>query len=64
MVFQSYALYPHMTVRENMGFSLKLAKTPKGVINQKVTEAAQSLGLTDLLDRLRSLAAGSVHGQP
>ncbi len=51
MVFQSYALYPHMTVRENMGFSLKLAKTPKGVINQKVTEAAQSLGLTDLLDR-------------
>jgi multiple sugar transport system ATP-binding protein len=51
MVFQSYALYPHMTVRENMGFSLKLARTPKGVINQKVTEAAQSLGLTDLLDR-------------
>jgi len=51
MVFQSYALYPHMTVRENMGFSLKLAKTPKSVINQKVTEAAQNLGLTDLLDR-------------
>src|ERR1700742_4648771 len=51
MVFQSYALYPHMTVRENMGFSLKLAKTPKGVISQKVTEAAQNLGLTDLLDR-------------
>ena len=51
MVFQSYALYPHMTVRENMGFALKLAKTPKAVINQKVNEAAQSLGLTDLLDR-------------
>ena len=51
MVFQSYALYPHMTVRENMGFALKLAKTPKGIINQKVTEAAESLGLTDLLDR-------------
>jgi len=51
MVFQSYALYPHMTVRENMGFALKLAKTPKDVISQKVTEAAQSLGLTDLLDR-------------
>jgi len=51
MVFQSYALYPHMTVRENMGFALKLAKTPKGVINQKVNDAAQSLGLTDLLDR-------------
>ena len=41
MVFQSYALYPHMTVRENMGFALKLAKTPKDVINQKVEEAAQ-----------------------
>ena len=51
MVFQSYALYPHMTVRENMGFALKLAKTPKAVINQKVNDAAQSLGLTDLLDR-------------
>jgi multiple sugar transport system ATP-binding protein len=51
MVFQSYALYPQMTVRENMGFALKLAKTPKDIINQKVTEAADSLGLTDLLDR-------------
>src|ERR1700750_1560905 len=36
MVFQSYALYPHMTVRENMGFALKLAKTPPNVINEKV----------------------------
>ena len=36
MVFQSYALYPHMTVRENMGFALKLAKTPKAVIDEKV----------------------------
>ena len=35
MVFQSYALYPHMTVRENMGFALKLAKTPKDVINRR-----------------------------
>ena len=51
MVFQSYALYPHMTVRGNMGFALKLAKTPKDVINQNVNDAAQSLGLTDLLDR-------------
>ena len=41
MVFQSYALYPHMTVRENMGFALKLAKTPKNVIDEKVSEAAQ-----------------------
>ena len=51
MVFQSYALYPHMTVRENMGFALKLAKTPKDVINQKVEEAARILDLTQHLDR-------------
>jgi multiple sugar transport system ATP-binding protein len=51
MVFQSYALYPHMTVRENMGFALKLAKTPKDVINQKVDEAARILDLTEHLDR-------------
>jgi multiple sugar transport system ATP-binding protein len=51
MVFQSYALYPHMSVRENMGFALKLAKTPKDVINQKVEEAARTLDLTPYLDR-------------
>jgi multiple sugar transport system ATP-binding protein len=51
MVFQSYALYPHMTVRENMGFALKLAKTPKDVINAKVMEAAEILDLTQHLDR-------------
>jgi multiple sugar transport system ATP-binding protein len=51
MVFQSYALYPHMTVRENMGFALKLAHTPKDVINQKVEEAARILDLTQHLDR-------------
>jgi multiple sugar transport system ATP-binding protein len=51
MVFQSYALYPHMTVRENMGFALKLAKTPKDVINSKVMEAAEILDLTQHLDR-------------
>ena len=51
MVFQSYALYPHMTVRENMGFALKLAKTPKNVIDQKVNEAASVLDLTPFLDR-------------
>ena len=51
MVFQSYALYPHMTVRENMGFALKLAKTPTNVINQKVEEAARILDLTQHLDR-------------
>jgi multiple sugar transport system ATP-binding protein len=51
MVFQSYALYPHMTVRENMGFALKLAKTPQKVINEKVEEAARILDLTQHLDR-------------
>src|SRR3954462_10245827 len=51
MVFQSYALYPHMTVRENMGFALKLAKTPQATITQKVDEAARILDLTPLLDR-------------
>ena len=51
MVFQSYALYPHMTVRENMGFALKLAKTPKNVIDEKVNEAARVLDLTQHLDR-------------
>ena len=53
MVFQSYALYPHMTVRENMGFALKLAKTPKSVIDEKVNEAARVLDLTQHLDRSR-----------
>jgi multiple sugar transport system ATP-binding protein len=51
MVFQSYALYPHMTVRENMGFALKLAKTPKEVIDEKVNEAARILDLTQHLGR-------------
>jgi multiple sugar transport system ATP-binding protein len=51
MVFQSYALYPHMTVRDNMGFALKLAKTPKNVIDEKVEEAARILDLTQHLDR-------------
>jgi multiple sugar transport system ATP-binding protein len=51
MVFQNYALYPHMTVRENMGFALKLAKTPEEEISKKVEEAAQILDLTQHLDR-------------
>ena len=51
MVFQNYALYPHMTVRENMGFALKLAKTPKEEMDRKVEEAAQVLDLTQHLDR-------------
>jgi multiple sugar transport system ATP-binding protein len=51
MVFQNYALYPHMTVRENMGFALKLAKTDKAEIDTKVEEAARILDLEQHLDR-------------
>jgi multiple sugar transport system ATP-binding protein len=51
MVFQSYALYPHMNVRDNMGFALRLAKTDKAVITTKVEEAARILDLTQHLDR-------------
>src|ERR1700759_469455 len=51
MVFQNYALYPHMTVRENMGFALKLAKTDKGEIDRKVDEAAKILELQQHLER-------------
>ena len=51
MVFQNYALYPHMTVRENLGFSLKIAKRPETEIAQAVTEAAGILGLGELMDR-------------
>src|SRR5580698_4754686 len=51
MVFQNYALYPHMTVAENIGFALKLRKTPKDQLNAKVREAAEILGLTEWLDR-------------
>jgi multiple sugar transport system ATP-binding protein len=51
MVFQNYALYPHMTVRENMGFALKLANVPEAEIHQKVEEAARILDLTQHLDR-------------
>jgi multiple sugar transport system ATP-binding protein len=51
MVFQNYALYPHMSVRDNMGFALKLAKADKAEIERKVTEAAQILDLEQHLDR-------------
>ncbi|MFC5587121.1 ABC transporter ATP-binding protein [Nitratireductor kimnyeongensis] len=59
MVFQNYALYPHMTIAENMGFSLRLAKRPKDEIDQRVREAAAILGLSDYLDRYpRQLSGG------
>ncbi|OUS07377.1 sugar ABC transporter ATP-binding protein [Rhodobacterales bacterium 52_120_T64] len=51
MVFQNYALYPHMTVGENLGFSLKIAKMPDAEIASAVNEAAQILGLDELIDR-------------
>ena len=51
MVFQSYALYPHMSVYDNMAFGLKLRKTPKAEIDKKVKEAAEILGISQFLDR-------------
>ena len=58
MVFQNYSLYPHMTVYENMAFSLKLAKLPKEEIDQKVQEAARTLEITEILDRLPKALSG------
>jgi len=58
MVFQSYALFPHMTVFENMAFGLKLAKTPKDEIDRKVREAARILQLEALLDRKPKALSG------
>ena len=58
MVFQNYALYPHMTVFENMAFGLKLRKTPKDEIKKKVIEAAQILGIEHLLDRKPKALSG------
>ncbi len=58
MVFQSYALYPHMTVYDNMAFGLKLRKMPKDVINDKVNEAAEILGLTPYLKRKPKALSG------
>ncbi|MBA2575364.1 MAG: sn-glycerol-3-phosphate ABC transporter ATP-binding protein UgpC [Euzebyaceae bacterium] len=58
MVFQSYALYPHMTVGDNMGFALKLAKVPKDDIAKRVKDAADILGLTEYLDRKPKALSG------
>ena len=59
MVFQNYALYPHMTVFENMAFGLKLRKTPKGEIKKRVAEAARILEIEHLLDRsIKALSGG------
>ena len=58
MVFQSYALYPHMTVRQNMGFALKIAKRPQAEIDAAVDQVAEQLELTPLLDRLPGQLSG------
>ncbi|MCC2102588.1 MAG: ATP-binding cassette domain-containing protein, partial [Hyphomicrobiales bacterium] len=59
MVFQNYALYPHMTVYDNMGFSLKLRKADKAEIEKRVSQAADILGLKPLLERYpRQLSGG------
>ena len=58
MVFQSYALYPHMTVRDNLGFALKLKNTPKDEINKKVEEVAEILDITRYLDRKPKALSG------
>jgi multiple sugar transport system ATP-binding protein len=58
MVFQNYALYPHMTVRQNMAFGLKLRKYPKNEIEERVQEAADILGIRELLDRKPKALSG------
>ena len=58
MVFQSYALYPHMTVRDNLAFPLKLRKMDKQAIDARVNEAAETLGITEFLDRKPKALSG------
>src|SRR6188508_623509 len=59
MVFQSYALYPHLTVFDNIAFGLRLRKAPKGEIDRRVKDAARILGLEEFLDRKpRALSGG------
>src|SRR5204863_6164160 len=58
MVFQSYALYPHMTVRQNLGYGLKVRKTPKAEIDARTGRVARILRLEDLLDRRPAALSG------
>jgi multiple sugar transport system ATP-binding protein len=58
MVFQSYALYPHMTVRENLGFGLRMRKTPRAEIERRVQSVADALGLTSMLGRKPAQLSG------
>jgi ABC-type sugar transport system ATPase subunit len=58
MVFQNYALYPHMNVRANLSYGLRVRKTPKQQLERRVEEVAELLGLQDLLDRLPAALSG------
>ena len=58
MVFQNYALYPHLNVFDNISFGLKLRKVPKNEIKEKVSEVATTLGLTDEIDKTPSEMSG------
>ena len=58
MVFQSYALYPHMNVRENLGYGLKVRRTPKAEIRRRVEDVAAMLGLDELLERKPAQLSG------
>lgn len=58
MVFQNYALYPHMTAYENMAFALELRKTPKDEIDKRIKDAAEKLEITDLLDKKPKVMSG------
>ncbi|MCP4304381.1 MAG: ATP-binding cassette domain-containing protein, partial [bacterium] len=58
MVFQNYALYPHMTVRENLGFGLKIAKVPEAELNQRVDAASGILGISELMERMPAQLSG------
>jgi multiple sugar transport system ATP-binding protein len=58
MVFQNYALYPHMTVRKNLGYGLKVRKAPKAEVDRRVAEVARLLGLVELLDRRPAALSG------
>ena len=65
MVFQNYALYPHMTVYDNIAYGLKLRKFPKRVIDEKVREAAEILDIAELLKRKpKALSTGPMPGRP
>ena len=58
MVFQSYALYPHLTVRKNLGFALKMRRESSSIIGERVNQVVEMLGLKALLDRMPAQLSG------